>query len=254
MNERLLTDDDPPPIEWVNRDGASPIALVCEHAGRAVPIRLGDLGVSAADLERHIAWDVGAARVARGLAERLDAPLVMQRYSRLVIDCNRPPDSPLAIPVTSDGTLVPANRDMTAQERARRVDEIFRPYDEAVTELLDDGAARRLAIAMHSFTPALSDGVPRPWDIGFLFRRDRPTATALAEFVRSATPGLEIGMNRPYRVNDASDWFTTRHAEPRGLRHALIEIRNDHLSDDAGCDRWADRLATAIRRLPERTD
>ena len=251
--ERLLTDADPSPVERVNSESSSPVALVCEHAGCAIPARLGDLGVPAVDLRRHIAWDVGAARTARALAERLDAPLLMQRYSRLVIDCNRPPESPLAIPGTSDGTIVPANHELTAAERARRADEIFRPWDEAVAALLD-GVSRRFAFAIHSFTPRLANGVPRPWDIGFLSRRDRRTSATLEQALRAETSRLVIGMNQPYQIDDASDWFVPRHAEPRGLAHALIEIRNDHLTDEGGCERWADRLAAAIRHLLERMD
>ena len=250
---RLLTDEDSAPAQCVNPNSTSPVALVCEHAGRAIPARLDGLGVSAADLERHIAWDLGAARAAHALAERLDAPLVAQRYSRLVIDCNRPPESPLATPGTSDGTDVPANRHMTAAERERRVEEIFRPWDAAVTTMLD-GAPRRFAFAIHSFTPMLADGVQRPWDIGFLFRRDHRTSAVLAKYLRSMEPVLEIGMNQPYRIDDESDWFVPHHAEPRAIGHSLIEIRNDHLADAAGCDRWADRLADAIRHLLAEAD
>ncbi len=187
MKNGLLTDDDPSPVEWVNPHATGPVALVCEHAGRAVPARLGDLGVAETDLRRHIAWDLGAERVARTLARLLDAPLVMQRYSRLVIDCNRPPESPLAMPATSDGTHVPGNRDMTSDERAQRIDEIFRPWDDAVTALLD-GVPRRFAFSIHSFTPMLMDGILRPWDIGFLFRRDRETSTALADVHATRSP------------------------------------------------------------------
>lgn len=252
MDGPLLTGSDPAPVEWVNRGSASPVALVCEHAGRAVPSRLGGLGVSSADLERHIGWDIGAADVARALAARLDAPLVLQRYSRLVIDCNRPPESSLATPARSDGTDVPANRDLTEPARRCRIDEIFRPYDDAVTELLD-GAPRRLAFSIHSFTPTL-DGVARPWDAGVLFRRDARTSPALARTLLDAEPDLAVGLNEPYRIDDASDWFVPRHAEPRGIGHGLIEIRNDHLRDAAGRERWAARLASAIGVLLARSD
>src|SRR5262245_16279033 len=127
----LLTADDPPPVEIFNDGGAAPLLMACDHAGRRVPRRLGDLGLDAASFDRHIAWDIGAAEVARQLALRLDSPLVLAAYSRLVVDVNRRPDDPTCIPEESDGTVVPANRGLSAAARAARIAALHQPYHAA---------------------------------------------------------------------------------------------------------------------------
>lgn len=127
----LLGPDDGHPVEMHRAEGGSPFFLTCEHAGREIPRRLGDLGVEESELRRHIAWDIGAAEVARGLSARLDATLILQTYSRLVIDCNRTIDSHDSIPTVSEHTEIPGNRNLHPDEAAARVDEVFRPYHDS---------------------------------------------------------------------------------------------------------------------------
>lgn len=153
--------DDPPPVETVAGDPSSPFFLVCEHAGRAVPARLDDLGVDACEMDRHIAWDIGAEGLARRLAAVLGAPLVLQRYSRLVIDCNRPFAAPDLMPARSDGTEIPANRDIDADERRPRWQAIHAPFHAAIAAMLDQARRPPLLVAVHSFTPRLG-GRERP--------------------------------------------------------------------------------------------
>jgi len=243
----LIESTDPPPVEWLNYDSDSPIVIVCEHAGNQVPAALNNLGLKDKQLSAHIGWDIGAAAVARDLAVRLGAIAVLQRYSRLVIDCNRPPDAPDSIPALSDGVAVPANQNLSASERRQRVEEIFQPWDQAFQSLFSSHA-REAAFAIHSFTPVLA-GVERPWDVGFLYREDSETSAALAECVREMAPDLTVGMNEPYAVDDESDWFVPRYGETLGLKHSLIEIRNDHLTTAQDQRWWSMLLASVIRQV-----
>ncbi|MEL6264754.1 MAG: N-formylglutamate amidohydrolase [Pseudomonadota bacterium] len=247
-NQRLLGPGDPLPVEVMHADSAAGVLLVCEHAGRAVPAGL-DLGVDAAVLASHRGWDIGAAAVARRLAVALGAPLVLQRYSRLVLDANRPPGSPASIPETSHGAAIPGNRGLAPRQRAARAAEILAPMDRAIEEALARHP-RRATFSVHSYTPEL-DGVARPWHAGMLTRRSPETAAALIASLRRQDPGLVLAMNEPYRIEDDGDWFVPRHAEPSGLPHCLIEIRNDEIAGDGGAARWAGLLATAITDLLE---
>lgn len=243
----LLTDGDPAPVTLLNEASSHPVLLVCEHAGQAVPQRLAGLGLAPGDMDRHIGWDVGAAAVTRQLARTMGAPAVMQNYSRLVIDCNRPPEAVDAMPAISDRIPVPGNQALSDGERATRVREIFEPYQAAVsTALLHP--ARQLAISVHSFTATLA-GQVRPWDIAFLYRGDSRTPERLRQSLLTQDPALTIGMNEPYQIEDESDWFVPRHGEPSGLGHSLIEIRNDLIADKKGQVRWATLLRHAIENL-----
>ncbi|NIY98844.1 N-formylglutamate amidohydrolase [Salipiger sp. HF18] len=235
MTTPLLGPRDPAPVEIVNPEGRTPLLLVCEHAGQAVPEALGRLGVSQAQLDEHIGWDIGAAEVTRRLAAMLDAPAVLQRYSRLVIDCNRPPEAPDSCPPVSDGHVIPGNAALDPEDRVKRVDEIFRPFQGAVATALARPEIQA-TFSIHSYTPVMG-GIRRAWDVGFLFRSDRRTSDRMARALGQAVPGLTIGLNQPYQVDDASDWFVPRQAEPRGLPPSL------HIRDAAGQTLWAERLA-----------
>jgi len=242
--DRLLTARDPAPVERVNAESDHPVLLVCEHAGQAVPERLAGLGVSAETLDAHVGWDIGARAVTLQMAATLGAPAVLQRFSRLVIDCNRPPEAPDSMPETSDGVAVPGNSGLDPAARQARTLEIFDPFQAATATLLAH-PRRKAAFAIHSFTPQMG-GRARPWDIGFLFRHDTVTSAALSKAVTGLRPDLTIGMNQPYQIEDASDWFVPRHGEARGIAHSLIEIRNDHISGPAGQAAFAELLSTAI--------
>ncbi len=248
-NAALLGPNDPEPVELLNAESRSPILLICEHGGKAVPEQLGDLGLRPGDIDKHVGWDIGAAAVARRMARALEAPLVLQRYSRLVTDCNRPPEAPDAMPEVSDGIEVPGNRDLTTAERRARELEIFRPYHAEVDRLFERHP-RKAIFAIHSFTPVFG-GVQRAWDIGFLFRHDDETSPRLAEALGREAPDLIIGLNQPYQIEDDSDWFVPCHGEARGVAHSLIEIRNDLISGEAGQRLWADRLTRIITQFME---
>lgn len=252
VSNTLLLENDPPPAEIVNSTSERNIVFVCEHAGRTIPKALGDLGLSKYDLDRHIAYDVGAEKVARMMSEILGAPLVIQSYSRLVVDCNRPVDAPDAIPQSSDTTIIPGNFGIGQTQRQQRIGEIFVPFHNAVSAMLDKHP-RKAVFAIHSFTPVLGREA-RPWDLAFLFRKDSFTSRSLAKAVGKLDPNLKIGMNEPYAIEDNADWFVPYHGERRDLAHSLIEIRNDHLGTNDSCRSWAALLSNAIEQYLKGTD
>lgn len=241
----LLGPDEPPAYEVVRPEGSSPFFLTCDHASRRIPDRLGDLGLAAAEHARHIAWDVGAAGLARTLSEHLDAALVLQNYSRLVIDANRPFENPDSIPIRSEATEIPGNRGLAASAVAARRREIFAPYHERIGQLLEHRAAAGRAtvvIAVHSFTPVYH-GVQRLWHLAVLYGRDPRFARHLLA-VLGRESGLCVGDNEPYQVDDESDYGIPVHAEKRGLPNALVEVRQDEIGTDDQQQRWGERLAT----------
>ncbi len=249
----LLAPDEPPPVVVERESGASPFVLVCDHAGNRLPRSVGTLGLPEAERRRHIAWDIGAAEVSRRLSAALDAALVLQPYSRLVIDCNRDPGVATSIVTVSELTEIPGNRDLPPAGRAARVREIFEPYHARVRALLD---ARRAAgrptalIAMHSFTPVFK-GASRPWHVGVLYNRDRTLAAVALDLLR-AEPDLVVGDNEPYAVSDETDYTIPRHGEARGLPHVEFEIRQDLIAGPDGQRAWADRLARLLRAAAAR--
>lgn len=243
----LLAADEPHPVISLRPGGASDFVLVADHAGLLVPRALGTLGVSDAERARHIGWDIGIEGVTRALADALDAPAVMQRYSRLVIDCNRQPGLPSSIPVVSEATAILGNEGLSpAEAEARRV-AIFEPYHAAIMALLDRRAAagqRTVLISMHSFTPVYL-GVARPMHAGVLYNRDARLALQLLRLLR-AEADLVVGDNEPYRVSDTSDYAIPVHGEKRGLPHVEIEIRQDLIAEPPGQAAWAARLARLL--------
>ncbi len=246
---RLLAPDEPAAITVRNKHGQSPFLLVVDHAGNAIPRALGRLGVARAELERHIAWDIGIAAVSRFLADALDSTLVQQNYSRLVIDCNRAPGSEASIPEISELTPIPGNIGLSEDQTRARVREIFRPYHDRIETELDlrRQIGRPVAlIAMHSFTPVFM-GAARPWHAGLLYNRDPRFADILMALLKREE-GLVIGDNEPYSVSDASDYTIPVHGERRGLLHVEIEIRQDLISDTSGQRAWAALLARLLPR------
>ncbi len=252
----LLGTADPPPVTVLREDSDSPFVLASDHAGRAIPGALGDLGVAAADLVRHIAWDIGIAGVGRLLGEALAAPLVAQAYSRLVIDCNRRPGHASSIPAESDATPVPGNHDLSSAQRAAREREIFGPYHARLGALLDRRRERRLPtvlVALHSFTPQLGradrpapgGAAPRPWHVGLLHNHDPRFAHILLALLE-AEGDLVVGNNEPYFLSDLDDYTVPVHGEQRGLAQVEIEIRQDLIGDAAGEAAWAARLARLL--------
>ncbi|MBN6112110.1 N-formylglutamate amidohydrolase [Xanthomonas bonasiae] len=246
----LLGAGDPPPYTVYQAHGRSPYLLIADHAGQRVPQALADLGLPQHELDRHIGWDIGIAGVTADLAQALDAFAIVQTYSRLVIDCNRPLSAPGSIAEVSDGTVVPGNQGLDAAARAARVSAIFTPYHTRIAAELDrrrDAGLATILIAMHSFTPAMA-GESRPWHAGVLYQRDARFAQALLAELR-AEPGLVVGDNQPYSVSDATDYAIPVHAEARGLAHVELEIRQDLIADRAGQRQWAQRLLSMLNRL-----
>jgi predicted N-formylglutamate amidohydrolase len=243
MSASLLEGEDDPVLQ-VNGGGRSPCVLIAEHAANRLPKTLGTLGLNEPDLERHIAWDIGAERVARLLSRLIDAPLLLQRYSRLAYDCNRPPDSADAMPEISETTHIPGNRSLSPADRLARIREIYRPFHAAIADLLDRRAAdgtRSVVVTIHSFTPVYKGG-RRTVELGILHDRD----TRLAERLITSFPGVDARLNEPYGPRDGVLHTLNVHAAPRGLEHAMIEIRNDLVSDERGQQEWAERLCTSL--------
>ncbi len=244
----LIAPDEPRPFFAERREGRSNFVIVVDHASRGIPRMLGDLGLSPDELTRHIAWDIGALSVGRQVAEALDAPLVAQNYSRLVIDCNRDPNVPSSIPSVSDATEIPRNLDLTDEQRLARRREIFDPYHEHIGALLDERAAAgctTILVAQHSMTNIFG-GVPREMHAAVLYNRDRRFAGLVLDRLRKEA-GLVIGDNQPYFVSDATDYTIPHHGEARGLPHVEIEIRQDLLLDEAGQNEWAARIARVLQ-------
>lgn len=249
MTSRLLAADEPAAFSLERPTGTSPYLLTCDHASGVLPRALGDLGLSAFELQRHIAVDIGIAGVARRLSQALDACLVLQNYSRLAIDANRPPGTPQSITTLSERTPVPGNEGLSPAERELREREIFWPYHDCIQSQVDArvAAGRPLALCcLHSFTPSFLDA-DRKWHAGLLYQHEARLSHALLEALR-AEGGLVIGDNEPYHVSDETDYTVVVHAERRGLPCLEIEIRQDLIADASGQQAWADRLA---RLLPQ---
>jgi predicted N-formylglutamate amidohydrolase len=248
--DQLLGEGDMPPVHEANAMGASPFLLTSDHYGRLLPRSLGDLGVAESELTRHIAWDIGIAGVADRLAEMLDAHLVAQHYSRLVIDCNRPPGAVSSIPVMSEATTIPRNEGISEHERNARRHEIFEPYHHRIDAVIDGRVhAKRptVLVSLHSFTPVYA-GVARPWHIGALYNRDTVLPRLLLKHLR-AESDLVVGDNEPYAVNDLTDYTIPVHGEARGLINTGIEIRQDLIADQSGQQQWAERLARIFAEI-----
>mgnify|MGYP003384666550 CR=1 FL=1 len=251
MPSALLSADERPAWRIDRPQARSPFVLLCDHASCDIPRSLDNLGLSDGERQRHIGWDIGALALSRKLAALLDATLIAQRWSRLVIDCNRPPGTPESIVARSERTVIPGNVSVSLTERAAREREVFQPYHDTIRTTLDQRAALgvpSVLIAVHSFTPVYLD-VARPWHAGLLFQRDARLAEALAADLQAHDPSLVIGLNEPYAMGDDTDHTLVVHGERRGLAHVELEIRQDLIADDAGQQAWAQRLARLLPPL-----
>jgi predicted N-formylglutamate amidohydrolase len=243
----LLAADEPPPVLELSRQGGSPFVITVDHASARIPRSLRDLDLPAAQLKRHIAWDIGALAVARRVAVTLDAALIAQNYSRLVIDCNRDPKVESSIPASSESTAIPGNADLSDEQRMARRREIFEPYHQRIRERLDarEAAGRpTILVALHSMTDVYH-GVRREMHAAILYNRDRRFAHLMLENLR-LEGGLNIADNEPYFVSDETDYTIPRHGEARGLPHVEIELRQDLVGHEAGQAEWAERLSRAL--------
>jgi predicted N-formylglutamate amidohydrolase len=244
--DSLLGAGEPPAFIELQSQGQSNFVIVVDHASARIPQRLGSL--PPADLQRHIAWDIGALGVASRVAKALDAHVIAQNYSRLVIDCNRDPQVESSIPIISESSDIPGNLHLGEAEILARRGEIFEPYHRRIGELLDARLALgrpTILVAQHSMTN-IYNGVRREMHAAILYNRDRRFAALMLEMLRKDA-ALIIGDNEPYFVSDATDYTIPRHAEARSLPHVEIEIRQDLIGDAAGQSEWAARIAKALK-------
>lgn len=236
-------------IEGATRTGRW--LVTCDHAANTVPefVANGDLGLPAEDMQRHIAWDVGAMGVSRHLSAILNGPVIGSNFSRLVIDPNRGEDDPTLVMQLYDGTIIPANRHISPEATEERLDRCYRPYHTELARLA--ARPRCVIVSVHSFTPRLRGRELRPWEIGILYASDDRLARPLIDLLR-AEGDLTVGDNQPYNGalrGDAMD----RHALSHGRPHVLIELRNDLIADDKGQAYWAKRTAPLLIKALEMT-
>lgn len=247
VQKSLLSADDPSPVGVTNRSGGSLFLLLGDHAGNRVPQRLGTLGLRPEELVRHIACDIGVGELGRSLSRMLDAPFVEQRYSRLVVDCNRSIGFADSIAAVSDGTVIPGNDCLASDAAGQRYTEIFHPYHDEIARMIDDRMALgrpTILVSLHSFTPVM-DGKARPWDIGVLYESGdiRFARTMLIELERAGD--WCIGDNEPYRM-DETDFTVPRHAYANALPYVELEIRQDHLRTTDGMEYVGRYLASTL--------
>jgi predicted N-formylglutamate amidohydrolase len=235
----------------INPQGKAPLLLLCDHASNAIPRRLAGLGLPVDALGEHIAVDIGAAEVCRQMAAMLDCPAVLCGYSRLVIDCNRQPGDPTAIPPVSDEIVIPGNQNLSQEAAQQRTDAIFWPYHRAASDTLAQLWRQQpdrppMVIAMHSFTPCLSDGAPRPWHVGLLWNQDNRMMVPMMAALRQQ--GWSVGDNEPYSGREIA-YTLDSHATAAGLPHVAVEIRQDLINTPQGAAAWAGHMAQALQGL-----
>ena len=241
---RLLGADEAPPYSVVNPGAGSPLLLVGDHAGRDIPRRLQGLGLPPGALDGHIAWDIGAGGLGEALAARLGAAFIRQRYSRLVIDCNRDPTRPDAMPEVSDRVPIPGNAALDAAARAARTGEIFAPYHARIAAELDRRAGPTVLVSVHSFTPVLA-GAARPWRFGVLHLGASPFSAAMLARLRAAFGADLVGDNQPYSM-DGTDFTVPHHAVARGFDYLELEVRQDLIGEPAGQAEIAAQIAPML--------
>jgi predicted N-formylglutamate amidohydrolase len=237
------------PYEIVAGQGHSRLVLICDHASNRVPEEYDGLGLGTQEFERHIAYDIGAAALTRGLAQRTGATAVLSCFSRLLIDPNRGMDDPTLIMRLSDGAVVPGNRAVDEAERARRIARFHQPYHAAIAAAVASVRAEGhvpFLVSIHSFTPVWR-GWPRPWHVGVLWDRDEQVARAMIRGFL-AQGDLVVGDNEPYHGALEGDTLNT-HGTKAGLPHALIEVRQDLIAAKTGVDEWVERVAKVVEPI-----
>jgi predicted N-formylglutamate amidohydrolase len=237
------------PFTSFNDGGSAPVLVLCDHASNAVPSWLPDLGISKDALSSHIGWDIGALMMAERIAERIDAPGVFSSYSRLVLDCNRPLAHAGLIPEVSDGTAIPGNIGLNKEQTGERIERVFLPYHFAIADKLAGFAARQIepfVLSVHSCTHVM-DNFQRPWSIGIAHSPDERVSRPLVGALENSG-SFQVGDNEPYAV-DESDYTVVAHGLERGLRHVLVEVRQDLIDDRKGAHLWADILFDALIEL-----
>jgi len=235
-----------PPFTLHREQGKSPVLLVCEHASQFIPPELNRLGLTETAVQEHIAWDIGALKLALALSAQLDAPLLAAEYSRLLIDLNRPLNAPDCIPEISEIYSIPGNQRLSVETRRYREAYLYLPFQQQLTQLIDKRRAaghKVRLVAVHSFTPIYL-GNPRPWPIGILFGAAEHYAKRLIDGLSQYS--LNIGINQPYQITDDGDMTIPVHADAQGIDAVLLELRNDELRSEQAIHTWAKRLAPLL--------
>ncbi len=246
LPDTLFSTQPAPIVE--NASGKGGVVLICEHAGQLVPESVGSLGLDAQAMSTHIAWDIGAASLARALSKELDAPLILQRYSRLVFDCNRVMEAPDAIVEVSDGVEIPANQKLSSAGRQARFDQVYIPFERAIEQVIEDCLLQGTSpaiVCIHSFTPVFK-GQQRYLDLGII--HDASDASFAAYTLEL---GLKLGqysaaLNQPYEAGDGVTHTLAMHGVRRKLSNVMFEVRNDLIRDNEGQAQWAERLGSLI--------
>lgn len=239
---RLLQPGEPAPYRIENTKGKAPILIVCDHASNRVPRALKDVGLSKADLGKHIAWDPGTEDIGRYMSEKLDATGFFACYSRIVVDVNRGERSPECMREVSDHIHVPGNKGLSAAEKRQRLDEIFWPYHRALAAQIKTYRKKKivpLIVSLHSFTPEM-EGYKRPWHIGVLWNKEETIARRLVAELRAKNPDMVVGENEPYTLKQANLTKNTikTHAEDSGLPYVIVEFRQDLVGTKRGALKW----------------
>jgi len=236
------------PYELVAGNSDAHLIFLCDHASNYVPPELAGLGLNKHVFDRHIAYDIGVAELTRGLAAHFNAPAVLSKFSRLLIDPNRGEDDPTLIMRLSDGAVIPANSRLDEEGEKDRLEQFYHPYHRAISRIIDRALSREIVpvlISIHSFTPAWK-GVSRPWHAGILWDRDPRFALPLIAALRGQQD-ITVGDNQPYSGALKGDCLY-RHGTSRGLAHGLVEVRQDLIGDGAGLEEWLERLVRAIKK------
>lgn len=222
--------------------------VLCDHASPRIPRRLNRLGLTPAQLRSHIAWDIGAEALARDLAQRLDAALVLSGYSRLLIDCNRRPSTPESIPESSHGVLIPGNLDLSPEESRQRRNELFQPYQSAITRLLQEPRHKSaILLSIHSFSPRLQDR-ERPWFLGVCYAQDDRLARPLLRFLPDLVDG-PVGDNEPYDIDPRIDYTLPHHTHGNGRLHVMLEVRHDRIATLQQVAQYGHWISDAWQRI-----
>jgi predicted N-formylglutamate amidohydrolase len=235
----------------INEYGSSSIILVCEHASNHIPLEMGNLGLSVADRNRHIAVDIGVAELSQIVSQAINAPLIFQNYSRLIIDCNRPLNSADLIPVNSDHVIIPGNIDLSQQDRDVRINQIFHPFHRKINQVIKNNELNKtnsILVPIHSFTPVMN-GASRPWEFGILFGDDKELAFKLKELIKAENSKFSIGLNKPYRVTKETMYTIPVHGDNNKIHSSMIEVRQDLLSSQAKILKIAALVIKILKQL-----
>ncbi|MDI2090205.1 N-formylglutamate amidohydrolase [Commensalibacter oyaizuii] len=241
----LLCDTDPNPVTLVNPDSLSPFFLVCDHAGFTFPKALKNLGLTKEDQQRHISGDIGIKGVGEKLSSLLHATLITQSYSRLVIDCNRNTLNPTLIAPTSDDTVIPGNQNLSLEQQQARITEIYQPYHQKISDLLDCRLQRNIHtvfVSLHSFTPKMQNGEKRPWHAGILHEYSDKFSLLFKQKLQE-NYAYPIGDNQPYALTEKNDYTVPNHALKRNIPYLELEIRQDLITTSEQQEEWAERLS-----------